>query len=249
MAKFMFITDLDNTLVGDDEALSTLNQHLSQHRDEHGTLLVYSTGRSPTLYGELRQEKDLLDPDYVVLSVGTLIFQQGSEAPDPDWSNYLSEGWDRDEVVAIASHFSDLIFQPLSEQTDFKVSFYLEGTIAKEVIPRLESELGDRGLDAQLVYSSDKDLDILPRKGNKGAAVAFLQKKLGMVGDRTVVCGDSGNDLSMFQQANAKGIIVGNAKPELRNWHLPQTTTDTYLAQRPYAGGILEGLHYFNFLS
>ncbi len=248
MAQFMFITDLDNTLVGDDEALANLNQHLSQHRNQHGTLLVYSTGRSPTLYHELRQEKDLLDPDYVVLSVGTLIYQHGNDAPDPDWSGYLSEGWDRDEVMAIASHFSDLMVQPPSEQTDFKVSFYLEGTIAKEVIPRLDHALGDRGLNVQLVYSSNKDLDILPKQGNKGAAVAFLQKKLGMAGDRTVVCGDSGNDLSMFQQANAKGIIVGNAKPELRDWHLTQASTDTYLAQKPCAGGILEGLQHFGFL-
>lgn len=249
MAQFMFITDLDNTLVGDDEALATLNQHLSQHRDDHGTLLVYSTGRSRTLYNELRQEKELLAPDYVVLSVGTVIYERGSDVPDPSWSDYLSEGWDRDEVVAIASHFSDLVFQPLSEQTDFKVSFYLEGTIAQEVIPRLEGALGDRGLNVQLVYSSDRDLDILPKKGNKGAAVAFLQQQLGMAGDRTVVCGDSGNDLSMFQQTNAKGIIVGNAKPELRNWHLTQTSAETYLAQRPCAGGILEGLQHFGFLS
>ncbi|MEB3210869.1 MAG: sucrose-phosphate phosphatase [Leptolyngbyaceae bacterium] len=248
MAQFLFITDLDNTLVGDDEALATLNAHLSQHREEYGTLIIYSSGRSPILYQELRTEYDLLEPDFLVLSVGTEIYQRGSDQPDPEWQYYLSTGWDREQVLAIASHFSDLIPQPPSEQTDFKVSYFLDGSIANEVMPRLEKALRDNGLDVQFIYSSNKDFDILPKNGNKGAAVAFLQQKMRMNGDRTVVCGDSGNDLSMFQQTQAKGIIVGNAKSELRDWHQTQASEDTYLARARCAGGILEGLHHFEFL-
>ena len=248
MVQFMFITDLDNTLVGDDVALARLNQRLSQHRNDHGTVLIYSTGRSLTLYNELRTEQELLDPDYLVLSVGTVIYQHGSHQPDPSWVEYLSTGWNREQVIAIASHFADLVPQPISEQTDFKVSYFLNGAAAPNVLPRLEKALTENQLDVQLIYSSDKDLDILPQQGNKGAAVAFLQQKLGMGGDRTVVCGDSGNDLSMFQQTHAKGIIVGNAKPELRDWHATQTSKDIYLAQASCSGGILEGLHHFGFL-
>lgn len=254
MAPFMFITDLDHTLVGhdsdaDDLALAELNRYLAHHREKNGTALVYSTGRSRTLYNQLRTEKQLLEPDYLVLSVGTMIYQRGHDAPDASWANYLSDGWNRDEVLAIATHFSDLVPQPSSEQTDFKVSYFLQGKIADDVIPRLEKALTDQGLDVQIIYSSAKDLDILPKKGNKGAAVAFLQKKLGMNGDRTVVCGDSGNDLSMFQHTTAKGIIVGNAKPELRAWHSTQNSKEIYLAQEHCAGGILEGLRYFGFLA
>lgn len=244
----MFITDLDNTFVGDDQALETLSHTLNQHREAHGTIIVYSTGRSPTLYEELRVEKKLMTPDFLVLAVGTLIYRRESLIPDPTWANHLSQGWDRDQVMAIAAHFSDLVLQPSSEQTDFKVSYFLEGPVAKNVIPQLEQLLRDRGLDVQIVYSSNKDLDILPRQGNKGAAVAFLQKQVGMAGDRTVVCGDSGNDLSMFQQTNAKGIIVGNARPELLDWHQSQSSVDTYLAKAHCANGILEGLHHFGFL-
>ncbi|MEL6221246.1 MAG: sucrose-phosphate phosphatase [Cyanobacteria bacterium J06627_8] len=247
MAQFLLITDLDHTLVGDSEALARLNQHLSQHRDEYGTILVYSTGRSLTLYQQLLTNQDLLEPDYLVLSVGTVIYPHGSTQPDTAWSEYLSNGWNRDQVLAIASHFSHLVPQPPSEQTDFKVSYFLDGSIANEVIPRLKTALTERGLDIQFVYSSNKDLDILPKKGNKGAAATFLQQKLEMSGDRTVVCGDSGNDVSMFQQAQAKGIIVGNAKPELREWYSTQTSTNTYLAKASCAGGIIEGLQYFGF--
>ncbi|MGB3612391.1 MAG: sucrose-phosphate phosphatase [Elainellaceae cyanobacterium] len=248
MSKFMFITDLDNTLVGDKAALAELNQRLSAHREQYGTLIVYSTGRSPTLYRQLRQEQEMIEPDFTVLAVGTLIYPAGSDEPDADWANILSERWDRDTVMATTAHFSDLTLQPDSEQTSHKASYFLQPNVAEALLPQLKKALTQNGLDVQIVYSSNQDLDILPKRGNKGTAVAFLQQRLDMPQDRTVVCGDSGNDLSMFQAANAKGIIVGNARDELREWHQREAPKDIYLAQAHCAGGILEGLKHFNFL-
>ncbi|MGJ3252679.1 MAG: sucrose-phosphate phosphatase [Elainellaceae cyanobacterium] len=249
MTKFLFITDLDNTLVGDDAALERLNQHLVKHRDDYGSIIVYSTGRSPTLYQELEAEKPLISPDFVVLSVGTMIYSYGSDEPNAAWVEKLSQGWNREEITAIAAHFSDLVPQPASEQTPFKVSYFVTMDAATELLPRLESALADQGLDTQLVYSSGKDLDILPRSGNKGAATAFLQAQLEMAPERTAVCGDSGNDIAMFESTQSKGIIVGNAKPELRGWYQAQSNpAHLYLAQSHYAGGILEGLKHFEFI-
>ena len=37
VTPFLFVTDLDNTLVGDDAALAQLNRQLSQHRQLYGT--------------------------------------------------------------------------------------------------------------------------------------------------------------------------------------------------------------------
>jgi len=244
----MFVSDLDNTLVGDETALAELNRLLSKHREQHGTLIVYSTGRSPTLYQQLRREQDMLEPDFTVLSVGTIIYPGGSDHTDAQWSEVLSEGWDRDAVVATTAHFPALTPQPDSEQTPHKVSYFLSGAIADDLISQLQDALIQKGLDVQTVYSSRQDLDILPRQGNKGAAVAFLQQRLNMPQSHTVVCGDSGNDLSMFQAANAKGIIVGNARDELREWHQRESPKDIYLAQARCAGGILEGLRHFGFL-
>ncbi len=249
MAKFLFITDLDDTLVGDDAALEELNHHLSRHREQHGTLIVYSTGRSPMLYQELEAEKSLIEPDYLVLSVGTMIYRYGSDEADSTWAETLSHGWDRDQVTAIAAHFSDLVPQPPSEQTPFKASYFVTLDAAMDLLPRLEAALARQGLDTQLVYSSGKDLDILPRQGNKGAATAFLQTALSVQPERTVVCGDSGNDLSMFEATESRGIIVGNAKPELRSWYQTQSSSEIYLAQAHCAGGILEGLRHFGFIA
>lgn len=249
MTAFLFITDLDNTLVGDDTALSQLNQKLSQHRQDHGTKIVYATGRSLFLYRQLTTEKQLLPPDALVTAVGTEIyFNPNEDNFSPEWAQILSQKWNRQQVVAAAAHFSDLVPQPDSEQRPFKVSYYLTPQAATEVLPQLESALQAKELNFKLVYSGDQDLDILPLKGDKGLAVQFLRQKWGVEAKQTVVCGDSGNDIALFSVGEERGIIVGNARPELRQWYQDNQTDYRYLAQAKCAGGIIEGLNYFGFL-
>lgn len=246
--SFLFITDLDNTLVGDDAALLTLNQHLQKHREAFGTQIVYSTGRSPALYRQLKAEKPMLDPDCLILSVGTEVYLNGNDKSDPQWQAIVSQNWDRDLVVATAAHFADLTPQPETEQRPFKASYFLTQAAAIEIVPQLEVLLKERGVEAQLIYSGGVDLDILPVRANKGRAMTFLREHLGVNAERTVACGDSGNDLSMFENREERGIIVGNAMPELLNWHHANPNSNRYLAQARCAGGILEGLNHFGFL-
>ena len=250
MTAFLFITDLDNTLVGDDAALKELNQQLEQHRQAYGTKIVYATGRSHALYRKLTTEKPLLSPDALITSVGTEIyFNPEEEIFDPEWADMLSQGWNRDAVVAIAAHYSDLVPQSETEQRPFKVSYVLSEEISSELLPRLESSLKEKGLDVKLIYSGGQDLDILPPKGDKGLAVQFLRHKWDMDATKTVVCGDSGNDIALFSAGEERGILVGNAKPELRQWYEENKKDYHYFAQADYADGIVEGLHHFGFLA
>ncbi len=248
MTAFLFITDLDHTLVGDDAAMMQLNEHLSRHRDEYGTKIVYSTGRSPFLYQELLSEKPLMSPDAVVTGVGTGIYYGGSTEPDRLWAEQLNQGWERDRVLAATSYFADLELQPEDEQNAYKVSFFLEEAIAPDLLPQIEASLKSEGLQINLVYSGGKHLDILPQGANKGLAMLFLRQHWSFEPDRTVACGDSGNDLSMFHSGEERGIIVGNAMPELRNWHEENPSPNRYMATSHCAAGILEGLGYFGFV-
>jgi sucrose-6F-phosphate phosphohydrolase len=248
VTKFLFVTDLDNTLVGDDKALLELNERLAKHRQEYGTKIVYATGRSPLLYRKLATEKHLLRSDALVLSVGTEIYLDGSEIPDEEWSQILAPGWDRAAILSVTKHFSDLIEQPESEQRPFKISFFLQED-KSDILTQLTAELEKLNLHVKLIYSSGEDLDILPRNSDKGQAMKFLQKKWGFTSEKTVVCGDSGNDIALFAVGNERGIIVGNARSELLVW-LDQYPSDyRYLAREFYAGGINEGLQHFGFLS
>jgi sucrose-6-phosphatase len=249
LAKFLFVTDLDNTLVGDDSALSELNHLLRSSAVTHGSKIVYITGRSLTLYRKLATEKHLLEPDALVTAVGTEIyFNPNDETPHPTWCEQLSQDWNRELVVATASHFADLVPQPDTEQRPFKVSYFLTEEAAIEVLPRLEIMLQERGLHTRIIYSGSKDLDILPKRGNKGLAMQFLRQQWDFEPTQTVACGDSGNDIALFSMAQERGIIVGNAQPELLQWYEINPADYIYLAKAHYAAGILEGLYYFGFL-
>ena len=248
MVKFLFVTDLDHTFVGNDEALTELQQTLSAHRQKYGTKIVYATGRSQSLYRELQIEKNLIEPDALVVSVGTEIYLDGSDKPDSTWSERLSEGWNRDLVVAETAKYPELVPQPDSEQRPFTVRVFLKEESPAKILPQLDTNLLKCGLNIKLIYSSGVDLDIVPRHSDKGQAMQFLRQKWGFVAEETVVCGDSGNDIALFAVGNERGILVGNARPELLQWHNEHPADYRYLAQNFCAGGILEGLKHFGFI-
>jgi sucrose-6F-phosphate phosphohydrolase len=247
VTKFLFVTDLDHTFVGDDQALVELSDRLQRHREEHGTKIVYSTGRSPTLYKELQQEKNLFPPDALVLSVGTEIYFEGSETIDTEWESILSPGWEREKILSITNQFPELVLQPDSEQRPFKVSFFVKEEVVS-LIPQLQTELQKSELNIKLIYSGGIDLDILPLSSDKGQAMQFLRQKWKFAAEQTVVCGDSGNDIALFAVGNERGIIVGNAQKELLQWHNQNPANHRYLAQSRCAAGIMEGLKHFGFL-
>ncbi len=248
MKPFLLVTDLDHTLVGDDGAMAELNAQLAWHRWEYGTRLVYSTGRSLVSYQQLVAATPLLPPDILITAVGTEIYESLEAPPDVAWAQRLSKGWDRELVVATASHFPALISQPDSEQRPFKVSYNVTPHRAAEILPQLKSALRECGLEIQLIYSGGKDLDILPGHADKGSAMNYVREQLAMPSDRTLAGGDSGNDIALFADRPEFGVIVGNARPELLRWHHTHPSPNRHLAKAHCAAGLLEGLRYFGFL-
>lgn len=249
MSRFLLVTDLDDTLVGDGPSLQGLCRRLADSASAHGSRIVYTTGRSLTLYRELAAAERLPSPDALVTSVGTEIyFDPDDGVADPVWAERLLHDWDRQQVFDEAARFADLVPQPATEQRPFKVSYFLTARAAAGVLPPLDAALRGRGLATRLVYSGDRHLDILPARGGKGRAMQFVGNRWGFEASRTVACGDSGNDITLFGIAGARGIIVGNARPELLRWYESNCADRLYLARAHYAAGILEGLRHFGFL-
>jgi sucrose-6-phosphatase len=261
--RSLLITDLDNTLVGDHKATQTFNQQIQEQRAR--VCLVYSTGRSLTSFRQLLQEQHLLQPDYLITGVGTGIYHFQSAglpqvaAPEwldsarlnPVWANLLSQNWNRSAIAELTSHFPTLVPQVDSEQNLWKLSFLVDSSggdvLTDALLASLQHQLQQANLTAQVVFSSGRDLDILPLGANKGNAATFLRQQLQIPAAATLVCGDSGNDISLFEHAQL-GVIVQNAQSEILEWYYRHRQPGHYLAQQPYAWGILEGLAHFRFL-
>ncbi len=241
--SFLLVTDLDNTLVGDTAALLRFNQKILANRDR--LHLVYATGRSYALARQLQAEQDLIEPDYWVTGVGTEIYRKDER--DSAWAECLSQDWNRDSVAAIASAFSDLTIQPKAEQNPWKLSFSIDPELADSVLANLQALIAQAGLKAQIIFSNDEDVDILPKHGDKGLAMTYLRERLGIPPNKTLVCGDSGNDISLFQQ-NTLGLIVRNARSELMAWYRLCGESRHYLSRASFADGILEAIAHFKLM-
>ena len=238
------VTDLDHTLVGNVAATQEFNRNVLSLGAT--VRLVYATGRSMHSARELQVTADLLEPDYWITGVGSEVYQ--GTTIDRNWSEHLSYQWNRSVLWTIATQvskeFPALIPQPEDTSNQHKISFYLYGESTERVLSIVRNRITESGLAAQVIYSSNEDVDILPIRCDKGLAMRYVIEKMGFDNTNTIVCGDSGNDIGLFKQ-NTLGVVVGNARSELLYWCQEFGGETVFFAQSDYAAGILEGLAHF----
>ncbi|MCA9874027.1 MAG: HAD-IIB family hydrolase [Anaerolineales bacterium] len=239
----LLVIDLDGVLTnGDEDGRRLLEKALRRGRDTY--ILVYVSGRSLTEQVKTIRELDLIAPDYVVSHVGTEIHRLPGEHPLDDWYRYIQVGFDRDALVAyLAENRPDLEAQPEEHQTPLKASYFAPD-MSTAVLDQLQQELAAAGFAIKLVYSRQIYLDVIPERAGIGTAVKFLVDSLVLFPNQVYVCGDSGNDIDLFQYG-FRGIVVGNASRELKK----AVELRAYFSHASYAAGLLEGLRHYNFFT
>jgi sucrose-6F-phosphate phosphohydrolase len=185
-------------------------------------------------------DEGLPDPDFVIAGVGTQIRHFPSGLPVSCWERGHDRDWNGPRLHAALADESDLELQPAEFQSDRKLSYWLRNATPAR-LSALRERIAELGYCVEMVYSSERDLDVLPRGVNKGSAAAHLVGQWDEPADRVIVSGDSGNDLSLFLQG-FRGIVVANAHAELT----ALVGRSVYLASQPYADGVVEGLSFWS---
>lgn len=237
----LLVADLDGTLLGGSEqGLKKLQKALSKTRETIS--LVYVSGRSLTEQIEAIDTDKLLLPDYIISAVGTEIHRMPGEYQLDEWYRYIQNAFDRDQIVSfVQEQFTNLELQPEENQTPLKISYFWEKATPED-LDGLHHALLENGLPAKLVYSSDVYLDVIPERAGIGPAVKFLVDSLMLSPNQVFVCGNSGNDIDLFQYG-FRGVVVGNATTELKK----AVELRAYFSHNTYAAGLLEGLRHYKF--
>ncbi len=238
----MIITDLDNTLIGDDEALEEFKQMLKDSASHIG--FGIATGRRLDDVLKLIEHHDLPRPDVIASSAGTQLHYGAALNPDRSWRQQISFQWEPDEVRRVLGDVPGLFPQAEHEQSEFKISYELDAENAPK-INDLRKILREAGMRAKVVLSLGMYLDVVPIRAGSDLSMRHLAYRWGFEPERLLIAGDSGNDEGMLK-GRTLGVVVGNYSPELERLRkLPRI----YFATATHARGIMEGIQYYDFLN
>jgi sucrose-phosphate synthase len=239
--RHFLISDIDNTLIGDDnEHLDALIQLLKTHRGRIG--FGVATGRTADAARAILREHGLPDPDVLITSVGSAIFYGQNDRPGSGWASHIANRWNREKIVNLLKGYDFLEYQEEAVQRKFKISYYMDPH--PDRLARVHDHLLQNRCRYNLIYSHDRYLDILPFRASKGKAIRYLSYKWEIPLANFLVCGDSGNDEEMLR-GEPKAVVVANYSHELKSL---KGSRNVYFAARRCAGGIIDGLRHYAFL-
>jgi HAD superfamily hydrolase (TIGR01484 family) len=233
---WLLVSDVDDTLTGDDAALRRLADALA----EPSNRVTVALNSSRPWASVATTVRDVFPAHFPIAAsitaMGTQIRidGQGSAA----WDEHLGD-WPRERIVEVVT---GLGHRPHAReyQTPRKASF----AVPPDAQAQVREALAREDLPVRIIASGTDDFDILPPGAGKDHATRFLHAELQRRQGRTlklVVAGDSANDLAMFRAA-PRAIAVGNARAELLD---AMPAESSYAARAHHAGGVHEGLGHY----
>ncbi len=234
-------SDLDQSLLGDTKALKILIDVLRKNRK--CAAFGIATGRRLDSALKVMKKYGIPQPDVLITSSGAEIYYAPKLTADTAWPHHIDYQWTPHAIRRVLADLPGLKLQPRSEQSRFKISYYIDPgeAMGVEKISRL---LHQEGITANVLLSFGQFLDVLPVRASKGFALRYVTDRWGIPLERTLVAGGSGADEDMMR-GNTLAVVVANRHHE----ELSQLaeTGRIFFPQRAYAGGILEALDYYDF--
>lgn len=228
---WLLVSDVDDTLAGDEGALAEFSKHTAGLR-----LILNSSRPRASVLRTVAGFPPALRIDGCITAMGTEILLGGADLAE--WQKTF-DGWQRDIVDETMDRLPATP-HPDEFQTPFKASYALHCRHWPDAIHAIAA------LDppCRIITSGNSDVDVIPAAAGKDNATLWIARHLGIPRHRLIVAGDSANDLAMFRAADM-AIAVGNARRELTD-HAPPATT--FFSTQPRALGLLQGLRHWGAL-
>ncbi|MEK3975292.1 HAD-IIB family hydrolase [Psychrobacillus sp. FSL K6-1267] len=237
MITQMLATDLDGTLVGSEEDLRVLLKYY-ESLDEKVSL-VYVTGRHKGSALDLIREAKIPMPSILISDVGTGIYVGTDLKVDLEWEHKMKSNWDPEAIKNIVSKYPTIFPQKLPNEC--RISYTVKED--NDSVEKLKQELVLSKIPHKFIFSSGRDIDILPESSGKGSALTYVIEKYVDTNASILIAGDSGNDEEMLS-LGYPSVIVANAQPELL---AIKDHPKLFRATQNCAGGIYEAwLHFYS---
>ncbi len=235
-------TSLDLNLIGDRSSLPALLQTMQSHRKS--TIFGIATGRPLDDALATLKQYNIPQPDVLITGQGTEINYAPNLTEDTAWKRHINHLWNPHEVRNVLKDIPGLTMQPKNQQSNFKISYYINHSIAnihdiRQILLRNEQAVNT-------IFSFGQFLDVLPVRASKGLALRWCAEQFGFQLENTLVSGVTGADADMLR-GNTLGVVVDNR-------HLSELSglsniEKIYFAKMQNASGILEAIDHYDFFS
>jgi len=237
-ARHYLVCDIDDTLTGDDRSMRQLTDLINDRDD---ILFGIATGRNLQSARAFIEENRLPDPSLLITSVGTRIdYNFGRVSHDLHWDRHIQFRWQPHEIRNLLSQIDWLEPQEPETQSHDKISYYLDRP-QPSAARAIKTLLRKSSLQARVVVSRNRCVDVLPVRASKGHALRYVSWRFGIDMSHVLTAGDSGNDIDMLRGLS-RGIVVGNYSKEVS---VLRKSKDVYFSAQANAAGILDGLKHY----
>lgn len=235
----ILVTDVDNTLTGDDEALATLIDRLSSSETNVG--FGIATGRTLKEALVLMEELNVPVPDLLITASGTELHYGSRLLTDRSWERQIRYRWNPEEVKAALQSIPGI--EPVDSDARYRLRYRLDPETAPS-IREIQRDVRRQGLHVTLIGDNEIWLDVVPVRASLGLAIRFFCFKWNLSPERLLVAGDSGNDADMLS-GDTLGVVVSNHTKELE---VLRGRPRVHFSKAPHAWGVIDGIDYYDFL-
>lgn len=234
-------TAIDNTLLGDPEALSRFVRLLKEQ--QRRVLFGIATGRRLNSVLKLLKIHAIPMPDVLITSLGTEIYTPPQLTTDISWIHHIDHLWTPQALKRLMDPLPGLTLQAKEHQSRFKLSYFYDPQQAP-AMEEILTLLRQHELSAHTSLSFGQFLDFVPARASKGQALRYVANQWKIPLQHVLVNGGSRDDEDMLR-GQTLGVVVDS--PHRQELAQLSDSERVYFSARSHASGILEAIDHYDF--